>query len=53
MILDYAGRDATIAFRGHSAYALMSLKSFEIGELPANERLYRAPNLIRCDDLPE
>lgn len=53
VILDYGGRDASIAFRGHSQYALKSLKSYEIGELPEKERIYRRPDLLRCDELPE
>lgn len=50
---EYAGRDASVAFRGHSQYALQSLKLYEIGELPEKERIYRRPGLLRCDDLPE
>lgn len=53
MILEYAGRDASTAFRGHSRYALMSLKLYEIGELPEKERIYRRPGLLKCDELPE
>lgn len=53
VILDYGGRDASIAFRGHSQYALKSLKTYEIGELPEKERIYRKPGLLKCDELPE
>lgn len=53
VILEYAGWDATIAFSGHSTYALMALKSYEIGELPEKERLYRCPNRIKCGQLPD
>ena len=43
IILDYAGRDGTIAFRGagHSALAIKQLNEYVIGELPDNERIFR------------
>lgn len=53
VILEYAGFDATIAFRGHSHYALMSLKSYEIGELPEKECLYRCANRMVYGQLPD
>lgn len=53
IILEHAGRDASVAFRGHSRFALMSLKLYEIGELPEKERIYRRPGLLKCDELPE
>lgn len=53
VIIDYAGRDASTAFRGHSQYAFKSLKTYEIGELPEKERIYRKPGLLKCDELPE
>lgn len=52
VILDYAGRDASLAFRGHPKIALLSLKQFEIGELPEKERIYRREGLLR-DDIPD
>lgn len=53
MILEYAGRDGSIAFRGHSRLAIDSLKLYEIGELPEKERIYRRPGLLKSDGLPE
>lgn len=53
MILEYAGRDASVAFRGHSRYAIASLKTYEIGELPEKEHIYRCSGLLKCDELPE
>lgn len=53
IILEYAGRDASQAFRGHSKLALMSLKQYEIGALPLKECIYRCEGLLRYDDLPE
>ena len=52
-MLDYAGRDASMAFRGHSQFALKSLKQFEIGELPEKEKIFRRAGRLRCDELPE
>ncbi|KAJ6634887.1 Cytochrome b5 [Pseudolycoriella hygida] len=53
MILEYAGRDGSVAFRGHSKLAIESLKLYEIGELPEKERIYRRGGLFKSDDLPE
>lgn len=54
MILEYAGRDASVAFRGHSRLAIASLKLYEIGELPEKERIYRrGAGLMKSDELPE
>ncbi|XP_070504280.1 cytochrome b5 [Chironomus tepperi] len=43
IILEYAGRDSSVAFAGHSNFALSMLKQYEIGILPPNERMYRYP----------
>lgn len=42
VILEHAGRDATIAFRGvgHSVLALQALDEYLVGILPNNERIY-------------
>ncbi|XP_068236135.1 cytochrome b5-like [Palaemon carinicauda] len=42
VIMEHAGRDATIAFRGvgHSVPALQALDEYLVGILPANERVY-------------
>ncbi|XP_045606868.1 cytochrome b5 [Procambarus clarkii] len=42
VIMDYAGRDATIAFRGvgHSVPALQALDDYLVGILPGHERIY-------------
>ncbi|XP_060528851.1 uncharacterized protein LOC132703542 [Cylas formicarius] len=55
VLLEYAGKDSTIAFRGtgHSSYAIRSLKQFLIGELPLQERIYRRPNGFKISDLPD
>lgn len=53
IIVEYAGRDASQAFRGHSKLALMSLKQYEIGALPVKECIYRREGLLRYDELPE
>ena len=53
VILEYGGRDATTAFRGHSQFAMSLLKQYEIGELPEKERIYRVAGRLRCDELPE
>ncbi|KAG5889923.1 hypothetical protein JTB14_010073 [Gonioctena quinquepunctata] len=46
ILLEYAGRDGTIAFRasGHSSLALGALDTFLIGQLPVNQRLYGKTN---------
>lgn len=53
-MLEYAGRDASLAFRGvgHSQFALLSLKKYEIGELPPGERIFRCAGKLLCSDLP-
>ncbi|KAL1491183.1 hypothetical protein ABEB36_011821 [Hypothenemus hampei] len=54
ILLEHAGRDATIAFRGtgHSAQAVRALDKYFIGELPLEERLFRKPNGIKLGNLP-
>lgn len=52
VILEYAGRDASMAFRGHPKFALLLLKHYEIGELPEKERIYRREGMLR-DEIPE
>ncbi|XP_018574981.1 cytochrome b5-like [Anoplophora glabripennis] len=55
ILLDYAGRDATVAFRGsgHSSHAIRTLERFCIGELPLAERIFRKPCGFRLSDLPD
>ncbi|XP_076393238.1 cytochrome b5 isoform X2 [Megachile rotundata] len=49
VILEYAGRDATLAFigTGHSSVAKQSLERYLIGELPPEERIFRVPNGVK------
>lgn len=49
VLLEYAGRDATLAFigAGHSAFARTTLDRYVIGELPPEERIYRTPNGVK------
>ncbi|KAF7994043.1 hypothetical protein HCN44_011312 [Aphidius gifuensis] len=49
VILEYAGRDATLAFvgTGHSDNAKKIMEKYLIGELPFNERLFRIPGGIK------
>ncbi|EEZ99897.1 uncharacterized protein LOC656171 [Tribolium castaneum] len=55
ILLEYAGRDASVAFRGsgHSKQALRALSRFEIGELPTHERIFRKPGGFKISDIPE
>ncbi|XP_068140714.1 cytochrome b5 [Drosophila tropicalis] len=43
VIMDHAGRDATIAFHGtgHSSDAIEQMRDFLIGELPLEQRIFR------------
>ena len=43
ILLEYAGRDATIAFRGtgHSIFAIDALKEYEIGELILQQQIFQ------------
>ncbi|XP_017777893.1 PREDICTED: cytochrome b5 [Nicrophorus vespilloides] len=54
ILLEYAGRDASVAFRGsgHSAQAIKSLEEYLIGELPTAERIFRKQNGYRLSDIP-
>ncbi|GAB0100919.1 cytochrome b5 [Sergentomyia squamirostris] len=54
VLLEHAGRDATIAFRGagHSQEALDSLKKWLIGQLPEKERIFRCEKPIFKTLLP-
>lgn len=55
VLLEHAGRDATIAFTGtgHSKAAFASLKMYEIGELPLSERIYRCKGMLNATVLPD
>ncbi|XP_058450668.1 cytochrome b5-like [Malaya genurostris] len=55
VLLEHAGRDATIAFNGsgHSKAAFASLKMYEIGELPLEECIYRCPGKLNATHLPD
>lgn len=46
VIMDYAGRDATLAFHGtgHSRDAIEQMADYLIGELPEKERVFRCAN---------
>lgn len=49
ILVEYAGRDATLAFigTGHSAVARATLERYKIGELPPQERLFRTSNGLK------
>ncbi|EZA53378.1 cytochrome b5 [Ooceraea biroi] len=49
VLLEYAGRDATLAFigTGHSAVARTMLDRYKIGELPPEERIFRIPDGVK------
>ncbi|XP_043288361.1 cytochrome b5-like [Venturia canescens] len=53
VILEYAGRDATLAFIGtdHSNDAKKLLQKYLIGELPMDERLFRKNDGIKIVEL--
>ncbi|CAH1117891.1 unnamed protein product [Phaedon cochleariae] len=55
LLLEYAGREASGAFRGsgHSAQAIRALDRFCIGELPMHERIFRKPGGYKLSDIPE
>lgn len=57
IILEYAGRDATIAFHGtgHTKAAIAMLNDYLIGELPESERIFRTTNAgaVLLTDIPE
>ncbi|XP_043265083.1 cytochrome b5-like isoform X2 [Colletes gigas] len=52
VILEYAGRDATLAFigTGHSRAAKRSLERLRIGELPPEERIFRVPDGVKVPE---
>ncbi|XP_001599648.1 cytochrome b5 type B [Nasonia vitripennis] len=52
VLLEYAGRDATLAFvgSGHSQGANRLLEKFLIGELPPSERIFRTVDGIKIGD---
>lgn len=54
ILLEYAGRDASLAFRGsgHSVQAVRALEKFLIGELPIHEKIFRKPGGLRLSDIP-
>jgi hypothetical protein len=45
ILLEYAGRDATLAFRGigHDVAMLQTLQECFLGVLPESERIYSTP----------
>ncbi|XP_078046400.1 cytochrome b5 isoform X2 [Augochlora pura] len=53
VILEYAGRDATLSFigTGHSKAAKLSLERYLIGELPPEERIFRVPDGLKIAGL--
>lgn len=55
VLLENAGRDATIAFigTGHSKAAIASLQIYEIGELPPHERIYRCIGKLSATIMPD
>ncbi|KAH8323478.1 hypothetical protein KR067_011532 [Drosophila pandora] len=56
VIMDHAGRDATIAFHGtgHSRDAVEQMKHFLIGELPVQQRIFRTgKNKVLSSGIPE
>lgn len=55
VLLENAGRDATIAFigTGHSKAAIASLQIYEIGELPPHERIYRCSGKLSATIMPD
>ncbi|XP_022225362.2 cytochrome b5 [Drosophila obscura] len=57
VIMDHAGRDATIAFHGtgHSRAAIEQMRKFLIGELPEAQRIFRTShnNRVLSLGIPE
>lgn len=53
VLLEYAGRDATLPFigTGHSAVARTVLDRYKIGELPPKERIFRTPGGVKVSGL--
>lgn len=54
ILLEYGGRDATIAFRGtgHSSFAVKALEKYYIGDLPIHQRLFRKQGGIVLSNMP-
>ncbi|KAI4464474.1 cytochrome b5 [Holotrichia oblita] len=54
ILLEYGGRDATIAFRGtgHSSFAVKALEKYYIGDLPVHQRLFRKQGGIVLSNMP-
>ncbi|XP_066255058.1 uncharacterized protein [Euwallacea similis] len=54
ILMEYAGRDASIAFRGtgHSGQAVQLLEKYFIGELPMKERIFRTSGGLILSDMP-
>ncbi|XP_066143399.1 cytochrome b5-like [Euwallacea fornicatus] len=54
ILMEYAGRDASIAFRdtGHSGQAVRLLEKYFIGELPVKERIFRISGGLTFSDMP-
>ena len=50
-MMEYAGRDATIAFRGvgHSSQAENAMKPYLIGILPAHQRIWTRFSNMNAD----
>ncbi|KAL1379150.1 hypothetical protein pipiens_015113 [Culex pipiens pipiens] len=53
VLMEHAGRDATIAFTGHSQAAIASLQLYEIGELPPHECIYRCIGKLSATIMPD
>ncbi|XP_023163182.2 cytochrome b5 [Drosophila hydei] len=56
VIMDHAGRDATIAFHGtgHSRHAVEQMRQFLIGELPPAQCIFRTgQNKVLSSGIPE
>lgn len=54
LLLEYAGRDASVAFRGsgHSQDSLQMLTKYYVGDLPIEERIFRKANGYQLSDMP-
>lgn len=54
VLLEYAGRDASLAFRGvgHSKAAIRALDRYQIGELPLHECIFRKADGILISQIP-
>ncbi|EDW12913.1 cytochrome b5 [Drosophila mojavensis] len=56
VIMDHAGRDATIAFHGtgHSRHAVEQMRQFLIGELPPDQCIFRTgQNKVLSSGIPD